>query len=66
MPGRGKWLNPGFSEILKWTCCMYQAPGRISALIWSSANTLVVISANEKVSEWQVELQKGSIPRNCR
>ncbi|XP_045678527.1 telomerase protein component 1 isoform X1 [Phyllostomus hastatus] len=43
-----------------------QAPGRISALIWSSVNTLVVVSANEKVSEWQVELQKGSIPRNCR
>ncbi|XP_054421609.1 telomerase protein component 1 [Pteronotus mesoamericanus] len=42
-----------------------QAPGHISALIWSSANTLIVVSANEKVSEWRVELQKGSIPRNC-
>ncbi|XP_019487936.1 PREDICTED: telomerase protein component 1 [Hipposideros armiger] len=41
-----------------------QAPGRISALIWRSANTLVVVSADEKVSEWQVELRKGSTPRN--
>ncbi|XP_033707287.1 telomerase protein component 1 isoform X1 [Tursiops truncatus] len=41
-----------------------QAPGRISALIWYSAHTLIVVSADEKVSEWQVELQKGSAPRN--
>nr|KAF6393970.1 telomerase associated protein 1 [Pipistrellus kuhlii] len=40
-----------------------QAPGRISALVWSSANTLVVVSADEKVSEWQVELQRDSTPR---
>ncbi|XP_036895648.1 telomerase protein component 1 [Sturnira hondurensis] len=42
-----------------------QAPGCISALIWSSVNTLVAVSANEKVSEWQVELQKRSMPKNC-
>ncbi|XP_036151924.1 telomerase protein component 1 isoform X1 [Myotis myotis] len=41
-----------------------QAPGRISALIWYSANTLVVVSADEKVSEWQVELRRDSTPRN--
>ncbi|XP_060002650.1 telomerase protein component 1 isoform X3 [Lagenorhynchus albirostris] len=41
-----------------------QAPGHISALIWYSAHTLIVVSADEKVSEWQVELQKGSAPRN--
>uniref|UniRef100_A0A673TDN2 Telomerase associated protein 1 n=1 Tax=Suricata suricatta TaxID=37032 RepID=A0A673TDN2_SURSU len=41
-----------------------QAPGRISALIWYSAHTLIVLSANEKVSEWQVELQKGPALRN--
>ncbi|KAK1338869.1 hypothetical protein QTO34_019536 [Cnephaeus nilssonii] len=41
-----------------------QAPGRISALIWYSANTLIVVSADEKVSEWQVELQRDSTPRN--
>uniref|UniRef100_A0A8D1JHP7 Telomerase associated protein 1 n=1 Tax=Sus scrofa TaxID=9823 RepID=A0A8D1JHP7_PIG len=42
-----------------------QAPGCISALIWYSAHTLIVVSADKKVSEWQVELQKGSAPRNC-
>uniref|UniRef100_A0A8C6DQZ2 Telomerase associated protein 1 n=1 Tax=Moschus moschiferus TaxID=68415 RepID=A0A8C6DQZ2_MOSMO len=41
-----------------------QAPGCISALLWYSAHTLIVVSANEKVSEWHVELQKGSTPRN--
>ncbi|KAM9091234.1 telomerase protein component 1 isoform 2-T2 [Megaptera novaeangliae] len=41
-----------------------QAPGRISALIWYSAHTLIVVSADERVSEWQVEMQKGSAPRN--
>ncbi|XP_057579321.1 telomerase protein component 1 isoform X2 [Hippopotamus amphibius kiboko] len=41
-----------------------QAPGRISALIWYSAHTLIVVSADEKVSEWRVELQKGSTVRN--
>ncbi|XP_045306132.1 telomerase protein component 1 isoform X4 [Leopardus geoffroyi] len=41
-----------------------QAPGSISALIWYSAHTLIVLSANEKVSEWQVELQKGSTQTN--
>ncbi|XP_066886710.1 telomerase protein component 1 [Kogia breviceps] len=39
-----------------------QAPGRFSALIWYPAHTLIVVSADEKVSEWQVELQKGSAP----
>ncbi|XP_004390075.1 telomerase protein component 1 [Trichechus manatus latirostris] len=41
-----------------------QAPGRISALIWYSAHTFFVLSADEKVSEWQVELQRGSTSRN--
>lgn len=41
-----------------------QAAGRISAVIWYSAGTLIVLSADEKVSEWQVELQKGSTSRN--
>uniref|UniRef100_A0A671FNJ2 Telomerase protein component 1 n=1 Tax=Rhinolophus ferrumequinum TaxID=59479 RepID=A0A671FNJ2_RHIFE len=41
-----------------------QAPGRISALLWYSANTLVVVSADEKISEWRVELRKGSTTRN--
>ncbi|KAM9715164.1 telomerase protein component 1 isoform 1-T1 [Dama dama] len=41
-----------------------QAPGCISALLWYSAHTLIVVSANEKVSEWQVKLQMGSTPRN--
>ncbi|XP_037690358.1 telomerase protein component 1 isoform X2 [Choloepus didactylus] len=41
-----------------------QAPGRISALIWYSAHTFFVLSADEKVSEWQVEWQKDSTPRN--
>lgn len=41
-----------------------QAPGCISALLWYSVNTLIVVSANEKVSEWHVELQKSSTPRN--
>ncbi|XP_032712839.1 telomerase protein component 1 [Lontra canadensis] len=41
-----------------------QAPGRISALVWYSAHTLIVLSANEKVSEWHVDLQEGSTPRN--
>ncbi|XP_066199241.1 telomerase protein component 1 [Saccopteryx leptura] len=42
-----------------------QAPGCISALIWYLANTLVVVSGDEKVSEWQVEVQNGSTPGNC-
>uniref|UniRef100_A0A8D2AMB6 Telomerase associated protein 1 n=1 Tax=Sciurus vulgaris TaxID=55149 RepID=A0A8D2AMB6_SCIVU len=41
-----------------------QAPGRISALIWYSAHTFFVLSADEKISEWQVELQKGSTSRD--
>uniref|UniRef100_A0A8C5VSR8 Telomerase associated protein 1 n=1 Tax=Microcebus murinus TaxID=30608 RepID=A0A8C5VSR8_MICMU len=41
-----------------------QAPGRIGALIWYSARTFFVLSADEEISEWQVELQKGSSPRN--
>ncbi|XP_058149817.1 telomerase protein component 1 isoform X1 [Dasypus novemcinctus] len=41
-----------------------QAPGRISALIWYSEHTFFVLSADEKVSKWQVELQKHSTPRN--
>jgi len=41
-----------------------QAPGHISALVWYSAHTLIVLSADEKVSEWQVELQEGSTPGN--
>ncbi|XP_053452149.1 telomerase protein component 1 isoform X2 [Nycticebus coucang] len=41
-----------------------QAPGRISTLIWYSACTFFVLSADEKISEWQVELQKGPAPRN--
>ena len=46
--------------------CVSQAPGCISALLWYSVHTLIVVSANEKVSEWHVELQKGSTPRNVR
>ncbi|XP_006163129.1 telomerase protein component 1 [Tupaia chinensis] len=41
-----------------------QAPGRVSALIWYSAHTFFVLSADEKISEWQVEMQMGSTPRN--
>ncbi|XP_031217755.1 telomerase protein component 1 [Mastomys coucha] len=41
-----------------------QAPGRISDLIWYSANSFFVLSANENVSEWQVELRKGSPSTN--
>ncbi|XP_064148316.1 telomerase protein component 1 isoform X2 [Loxodonta africana] len=41
-----------------------QAPGRVSSLIWSSAHAFFVLSADEKVSEWQVELQTGSTSRN--
>ncbi|XP_045143661.1 telomerase protein component 1 [Echinops telfairi] len=41
-----------------------QAPGRVSALIWYSAHTFFVLSADEKLSEWQVELQTGSTPRS--
>ncbi|XP_063571503.1 telomerase protein component 1 isoform X2 [Pongo abelii] len=41
-----------------------QAPGHIGALIWSSARTFFVLSADEKISEWQVKLQKGSAPGN--
>ncbi|XP_069340966.1 telomerase protein component 1 [Eulemur rufifrons] len=41
-----------------------QAPGRISALIWYSARTFFALSADEKISEWQVELQRCSSPRN--
>ncbi|KAK2498922.1 hypothetical protein MC885_003950 [Smutsia gigantea] len=41
-----------------------QAAGRIGAVIWYSAGTLIVLSADEKVSEWQVELRKGSTPRD--
>ncbi|XP_029419184.1 telomerase protein component 1 isoform X2 [Nannospalax galili] len=44
-----------------------QAPGRISALIWYSARSFFVLSADEKVSEWQVELTNGSSsPRDFR
>ncbi|KAM5235460.1 LOW QUALITY PROTEIN: telomerase protein component 1 [Ctenodactylus gundi] len=41
-----------------------QAPGRVSALIWFSAHTFFVLSDDEKISEWQVELQKGVTPTN--
>ncbi|XP_011831681.1 PREDICTED: telomerase protein component 1 [Mandrillus leucophaeus] len=41
-----------------------QAPGHIGALIWSSARTFFVLSADEKISEWQVKLRKGSAPGN--
>ncbi|XP_049624684.1 telomerase protein component 1 [Suncus etruscus] len=41
-----------------------QAPGRISSLTWLSAHTLIVLSADEKLSEWQVRHQKGSHSRN--
>ncbi|XP_040591714.1 telomerase protein component 1 isoform X2 [Mesocricetus auratus] len=33
-----------------------QAPGRVSDVTWQSAREFLVLSANEKVSEWQVEL----------
>uniref|UniRef100_A0A2I3H6L9 Telomerase protein component 1 n=1 Tax=Nomascus leucogenys TaxID=61853 RepID=A0A2I3H6L9_NOMLE len=41
-----------------------QAPGHIGALIWSSARIFFVLSADEKISEWQVKLRKGPAPRN--
>ncbi|KAL4692523.1 hypothetical protein H8959_016333 [Pygathrix nigripes] len=41
-----------------------QAPGHIGALIWSSAHTFFILSADEKISEWQVKLRKGSAPGN--
>ncbi|XP_076983448.1 telomerase protein component 1 isoform X2 [Tamandua tetradactyla] len=46
------------------TVATAQAPGRISALLWYSAHTFFVLSADEKVSEWQVERQKDSTSRN--
>ncbi|XP_051032731.1 telomerase protein component 1 [Phodopus roborovskii] len=41
-----------------------QAPGRVSDVIWYSAHSFFVLSANEKVSEWQVGLMEGATPRN--
>nr|XP_006994908.1 telomerase protein component 1 [Peromyscus maniculatus bairdii] len=41
-----------------------QAPGRVSDLIWYSAHSVFVLSANEKIIEWQVELTEGPTPRN--
>ncbi|XP_055989915.1 telomerase protein component 1 [Sorex fumeus] len=41
-----------------------QAPGRISSLTWLSARTFIVLTADEKLSEWQVHRQKGSSSRN--
>ncbi|XP_057642086.1 telomerase protein component 1 [Chionomys nivalis] len=41
-----------------------QAPGRISHVIWYSAHSFFVLSANEKVSEWQVDPMGGSALRN--
>uniref|UniRef100_A0A2K6SDJ7 Telomerase protein component 1 n=1 Tax=Saimiri boliviensis boliviensis TaxID=39432 RepID=A0A2K6SDJ7_SAIBB len=41
-----------------------QAPGHIGALIWSSTRTFFVLSADEKISEWQVKLRQGSAPGN--
>ena len=43
-----------------------QAPGRVSHLIWYSANSFFVLSANENVSEWQVGLRKGSTSTSSR
>lgn len=43
-----------------------RAPGRVSDLIWCSADAFFVLSANENVSEWQVELRKGSTCTNFR
>ncbi|KAM6181674.1 telomerase protein component 1 [Erethizon dorsatum] len=43
-----------------------QAPGRVSALLWFSADTFFVLSDDEKISEWQVdgfEWQTGSTSR---
>uniref|UniRef100_A0A2K5S4C8 Telomerase protein component 1 n=1 Tax=Cebus imitator TaxID=2715852 RepID=A0A2K5S4C8_CEBIM len=41
-----------------------QAPGHIGALIWSSTRTFFVLSADEKISEWQVKPRQGSAPGN--
>nr|XP_002753746.3 telomerase protein component 1 isoform X2 [Callithrix jacchus] len=41
-----------------------QAPGHIGALIWSSTHTFFALSADEKISEWQVKLRQGSAPGN--
>ncbi|KAH0505878.1 Telomerase protein component 1 [Microtus ochrogaster] len=41
-----------------------QAPGRVSHVIWYSAHSFFVLSANEKVSEWQVDPMGGSALRN--
>ncbi|XP_060031383.1 telomerase protein component 1 isoform X2 [Erinaceus europaeus] len=43
-----------------------QAPGCISALTWYSAHTVIVLSAAETLSEWEVELQKDSTSSNFR
>ncbi|XP_048211653.1 telomerase protein component 1 [Perognathus longimembris pacificus] len=43
-----------------------QAPGRVSALIWYSAHTFYVLSADEKISEWKVEQLRSSTSRNIR
>ncbi|NP_001297242.1 telomerase protein component 1 [Heterocephalus glaber] len=34
-----------------------QAPGRVSAVIWLSAYTFYVLSADEKISRWDVEFE---------
>ncbi|KAM4881527.1 telomerase protein component 1 [Thomomys bottae] len=43
-----------------------QVPGRVSTVIWFSAHTFYVLSADEKISEWKVEWLKGSTSRNIR
>ncbi|KAL1781119.1 telomerase protein component 1 [Sigmodon hispidus] len=55
-------------ELILWqqakAVAMAQAPGCISDLIWYSAHSFFVLSANEKVSEWQVELRERSTSGN--
>lgn len=61
--------NDGATWLIRSTelnLCVHQAPGHIGALIWSSARTFFVLSADEKISEWQVKLRKGSAPGNFR
>ncbi|XP_013364023.1 PREDICTED: telomerase protein component 1 [Chinchilla lanigera] len=43
-----------------------QVPGRVSTLLWISSDTFLVLSDDEKISEWQVdgfEWQRGSTSR---
>ncbi|KAM6202580.1 telomerase protein component 1 [Rhynchocyon petersi] len=40
-----------------------QAPGHVIALMWYSQKTFFVLSTDEKVTEWHVQMQRGSMSR---